>query len=259
MSLTPPVPAAPSPVPTAVLVAVPTALLRRHPEWPFALLALLGWVRLGAAAEHRHGTGPSMSMSMSMSSTVPVKDWLVMVVAMMLLLMLPAIRHGALNSIPRRRLRAMVLIAAASLVCWLPFGPLVGRAVGVVAGWGLPVDRHPLVWALFVAALWQLTTTKRRALNACHRTVPLPPQGWAADRACLRFGLLHGVRCFVSGWALMLVMAVPGTMSGMAGVLLAGSLTAGMLAEEWTAAGRRALPAGAMLLAGSALLLAITG
>ena len=60
------------------------------------------------------------------------------------------------------------------------------------------------------ALLWQVTTLKRRALLACHRTQPLAPAGWRADLDCLRFGWTIGVSCLVSCWALMLACLLSG-------------------------------------------------
>ncbi len=47
-----------------------------------------------------------------------------------------------------------------------------------------------------VAAAWQWTDVKRRALVACHSTVPLAPSGWRADRDAYLFGWTVGQ----SGW-----------------------------------------------------------
>ena len=49
-----------------------------------------------------------------------------------------------------------------------------------------------------------------RGLNGCHRSIPLAPRGWRADRDCIRFGALIGTRCLVSCWALMLVCFASG-------------------------------------------------
>ena len=54
-----------------------------------------------------------------------------------------------------------------------------------------------------VAAAWQLTPIRRRALWSCHRTAPLAPHGWRADRDCIRYGWEIGRSGLVSCWAMM--------------------------------------------------------
>ncbi|HEX2298529.1 MAG TPA: DUF2182 domain-containing protein, partial [Pseudonocardiaceae bacterium] len=82
--------------------------------------------------------------------------------------------------------------------------------------------------ALVVAVLWQVTRWKRRAIVACQRTVPLPPMGWRADYACLRFGVRQAGRCVVSCWPLMLLMAVIGHTN----LLVMTALTIAVVAER---------------------------
>jgi predicted metal-binding membrane protein len=194
-----------------------------RPEWPLAILALLAWttIVMGALpyphAQH-HPAAPDAP-----SSFVPMlAGWTVMCVAMMMPLTLPAVRYVALNSIRARRVRAMAVYTAAYLGVWVAFGALALLAAA-------PVRRHgfapeALVPAVFLlAALWQLTPAKRRAVIGCRRTTPLAPAGWRADRACARFGLAQGWRCVVSCWPLMLLMAVNAhslpLMAGLAGLL----------------------------------------
>ena len=129
-------------------------------------------------------------------------SWLVMSAAMMLPAALPAVQHVAVNSLRRRRHRAVALYVAAYLGVWAIVG-----AVVVASPW-----RPGAVVALAAAAAWQLAPWQRRFLRWCHRTVPLPVNGWAATRGSLRFGLRNAAPCVGSCWALMLVaVAVPGT------------------------------------------------
>jgi predicted metal-binding membrane protein len=131
--------------------------------------------------------------------------WSLMAPAMMLPAALPATSHVATNSLRRRRGRAVSEFLAAYLALWLGFGAPVLLLLAL-----LPLDRAAdLVAAgLAVAALWELSPAKRWALNRCHRTSPLPPNGWRASLGTARFGLLHGGACVASCWPLMLVMAV---------------------------------------------------
>lgn len=131
--------------------------------------------------------------------------WSLMVLAMMLPAALPAASHVALNSLRRRRGRAVSEFLLAYLLPWLGFGALALLALAL-----LPVDRAAvlLAAALAAATLWELSPGKRWALNRCHRTSPLPPYGWRASLGTARFGFLHGGACVASCWPLMLVMAV---------------------------------------------------
>jgi hypothetical protein len=61
-----------------------------------------------------------------------------------------------------------------------------------------------------VMAVWRLTPMHARALAACHRTLPLAPLGWQADRDCLRFGSAIGRACVQTCWPLMVACAFAG-------------------------------------------------
>lgn len=134
--------------------------------------------------------------------------WSLMAVAMMAPAALPASGHVAVNSLRRRRGRAVAEFLVAYLALWIAFGLLVLPAVALLPG---EETDALLAAALTVAALWELTPAKRWALNRCHRTSPLPPRGPRASLGSLRFGLLHGSACLGSCWALMLVMALAPT------------------------------------------------
>jgi predicted metal-binding membrane protein len=177
-------------------------------------------------------------------------NWLLMAPAMMLPSALPAARHVALNSRWRRRQRASAVFVVTYLAVWLLFGLVVVS----VAGWAhLPTGASwPLVLALVVAAGWELTAVKRRCLRGCHRTVPLPPDGWKADAACIRFGLRYGWSCLGACWALMLPMALAGHAS-----LLMVVLTAVVVAEEGLVKGTRLGDAAALILVAAAATIAV--
>ena len=112
----------------------------------------------------------------------------------------------ATRSLWRRRDRAIGGFLLGYLSPWL----LAGAAVAEVDVMLLP--QLPLVGAVAfaVAAAWQLTPVKAPGLQACHRSVPLAPHGWRADRDCFRFGWLTGTQCLVSCWALMLACVLAG-------------------------------------------------
>jgi predicted metal-binding membrane protein len=135
--------------------------------------------------------------------------WLLMVLAMMVPLVRFGVRVAAARSLWRRRDRAI----GGFLIGYLSPWPIAG--VGVVALdvtlAGTPGLQPWLTGAGFaVAAGWQLTSFKARALRACHQSIPLAPHGWRADRDCVRFGWLNGTHCLVSCWALMLACVLAG-------------------------------------------------
>lgn len=176
--------------------------------------------------------------------------WLVMCVAMMTPLTLPAVRHLHRNSIRVRRRRAIGLFFLAYHGIWAACGALLLGAAAVL-------ELHMLapqwiaVTLLTVAAAWQLTRVKSQALRACRRTIPLPPQGRKADAACLRFGAQQGWRCVVSGWPLMALMALVAVP-----LPIMALVAAWMYAEECTRLGRESVRQAAALLAVSAIALA---
>lgn len=102
-----------------------------------------------------------------------------------------------------RRWRAIGLFLAAYLVVWLATAVLLVMAAvashGVDLGLGLPLGSTALV----LAGLWQATPAKQHCLNRCHWLPRLSPFGWAADRDCIRFGLVSAGWCVGTCWALM--------------------------------------------------------
>src|SRR5262245_57621725 len=157
--------------------------------------------------------------------------WALMCAAMMLPLALPAARHVAVNSFSPRRARALAVFVAAYLGVFIAPGlllPLLDVALP-----GRDVHAGALVGlGLLLAAAWQVTAWKRWAVLSCSGTVPLPPAGLAADRACAEFGLRQGLRCLAACWPLMVLMAVvmvvPTTLPGslvLVGMALATPMT----------------------------------
>jgi predicted metal-binding membrane protein len=228
------------------------AALRWRPEWWVAVVVALAWAALLAGVgSHRHAAHPAHTASHGPSGMlVALSGWTLMAVAMMVPVTLPAVRHVGLNSIRRRRQWAMALYSTVYIGVWVAFGvfALAGeRLARQTSG----LDRRVLLaLVLAVAAGWQLTRAKRRALFRCQRTVPLPPVGLRADAGCARFALLQGWRCVTSCWALMAVMAV----AGHANLVWMTALTVLILVEELTLLGRRLLRPSAVALTLAAVL-----
>jgi predicted metal-binding membrane protein len=172
--------------------------------------------------------------------------WALMAVAMMLPAAIPAVRHVAVNSLYWRRRRAVAEFLLVFLGVWIVFGVLVIGALRTLpaAGSGLA-----LALGLALAAAWQLTPLKARALRACHDSSPLPPYGWRASAGVARFGLRNGGACLASCWALMLTMAL----SGGARLAWMAALTAIVLAEKLTLKPRRTARRVALALAALAI------
>jgi predicted metal-binding membrane protein len=200
----------------------------RHPEWWALALSMGAWGVLLADGVHRR-----------------MAAWSFMVVAMMVPLLVGPIRTTAARSLWHRRHRAIAIFLAGYLTLWIAAGvgvALLSSLLGLNGG-----SPHALVVAssFALAAGWQLAPAKRRALNACHRTMPLAPRGGRADRDCFRYGARIGVYCLASCWALMLACMLTGhTTEVLVGVAL-------VLAEEryLRLTGRGLLPFRAVLLA----------
>ncbi|MGW2271459.1 copper chaperone [Streptomyces yangpuensis] len=173
--------------------------------------------------------------------------WTLMCVAMMLPAALPALAHVGENSLRRRRQRAMAGFAAVYLTVWTGYGALL---LATAPLWSRPPGRAVAAGALALAAAWQLTVHKRRALRDCHRSSPLPLSGPRAAAGTVRFGLRHGGACLRSCWALMAVMAA----AGGGGAMLAwmALLTGIVAAERFAAAPGRATRLAAGVLAAAA-------
>ncbi len=57
---------------------------------------------------------------------------------------------------------------------------------------------------LLIAFVWQFSPPKQLCLNRCHALTEIPAFGVAADLGVFRFGVMQGVACVGSCWALML-------------------------------------------------------
>lgn len=206
-------------------------LRRRHPQWWFVGIAAATW--LAPLALHRDlGEGHAAHRGLA-----AVLVWTVMSVAMMTPVALPALRYVALNSLRGRRRRSMTAFAGAYLAVWIAVGSAATAAVAATAALPGMTGGRLFAGTLAVAALWQVTGEKRRALNACGRAVPIRPFGARADASCARYGAMEAWRCVRACWALMLVPAVA---TGGAFLWMA-AVTALILAEE-RRVGRRHLP-----------------
>ena len=216
----------------------------RHPERTLAGVAFLAWgLVLMLSGHHTHSTGWLRSQGF----------WVLMAAAMMVPPALPMARHVAQNSKRHRRQRGAFLFAGASLLPWVGIG-LVVVTMATLSG-ASEHRRWLLGGSLILAAVWELTPAKKRALKACHRTIPLPPDGRKADRACARLGLLYSKACFRACWALMLPMALVGHV----GTLLMFMVTGIAVAEEVLRKGYRLTPVAAVMLTVAGMMVLVLG
>jgi hypothetical protein len=189
-----------------------------HPEWPMLLLCAAAWsgIILDAAVPPSDalfcGRGPGLVF-------VPA-EWVVMLAAMMPPLLVPMARRVAFASLWRRRHRALAMFLLGYGLIWS-----IPAAVGICLKLTMDGSLEPgkAGWAALLtfaaAALWEMTPSKRRALAACHRTIPLRPYGWKANVDCLRLGAIHACSCAATCWLMMIgSMLAPAHMPVMAAV-----------------------------------------
>lgn len=213
------------------MVLRPKQRLRRffwmRPEWWIIILVLMAWA---AIIPHAVSFGNKFSYSQNTSHTQTDIDsahhahselmfdsqilnvqthnditfageffnWCFMILAMMVPLMLESIRRIAFQSFRYRRHRSMLFSLIGYLLPWI--------ALGLAAAWLRTFIQNSLVASLFfvMAAIWLLLALRKRFLMFCHKTMPIAPSGWKADRDCLRFGLIIGTSCVATCGFLML-------------------------------------------------------
>jgi predicted metal-binding membrane protein len=203
----------------------------------------------GMPAARASGSSGHHSILLGGGAGAAAGMWALMVLAMMLPTALPAVRHVAANSLSRRRPGAMVTFAAVYALIWVAFGVVILLVAPAWSG----LDRTAVAaGALGLAAGWQLTAPKRRALRDCHRPSPLPPTGRRATVGVARFALRNGTACVRSCWAMMLAMAVAATATTFWMVVITGLA----LVEKLAPRPRQATRAGAVLLAAGSLAVA---
>jgi predicted metal-binding membrane protein len=136
-------------------------------------------------------------------------DWALMLLAMMPPLLAAPLMHVWRSSLPRRRARALAHFVFGYGLVWMAAGPvLIGLALvlQLLAGDGAPA----LAGALLLATVWSASPWQRVALNRGHRLRRIGLFGWAADRECLTFGVVHAAWCIASCWAWMLAALAAG-------------------------------------------------
>lgn len=168
------------------------------------------------------GMGATGPMSMSLGAFIGI--WTVMMVAMMAPSVVPAVRvFDAQARAADRAQGATALFVTGYLLVWSAVGGAAYVIVQALQTW-LPIGNLAAIRAgallLIVAGVYQLTRLKVACLRHCQP--PEMPRKEMALREIapvqgspgwLRNGLVHGVYCLGSSWALMLVLLLLGMMN----------------------------------------------
>lgn len=174
--------------------------------------------------------GLSANMAAGFAAIAPGRwaaEWVLMIAAMMFPLLVPMVGHVAARNFATQRERAVGLFLTGYGLVWLAAAALSSVALVVVRAAFQMMDLAPWTGLICcaLAAAWQLSAAKVRAVNRCHGTVALRPWAPHADRDAIGFGLLHGTRCVR---ACLPAMALPlagghglGAMAAVFAILLA--------------------------------------
>jgi predicted metal-binding membrane protein len=187
----------------------------QHPEWWTIALSAAAWATIMGqwivASSHVHGGHADHAArdgSLIVSSVLMlIASSVFMIAAMMFPMVLSSVRTVAARSLWQRRHRAILQFLAGYMAPWMLFSLVVSIALAALQAREIGLSLASSQAAAFgfgAAVLWQLTPVKRRALFACHRTVPIAARGWRADRDCFRSGWMIGNSCVASCWVLML-------------------------------------------------------
>jgi predicted metal-binding membrane protein len=198
-----------------------------------AAAALLAWAWLLNQPMAAMGVAP-----LSAAYLVPAfAMWAVMMVAMMVPSAAPMILlHARIDKAKTQRARMLhsLLFASAYLLVWAGFSAIAAIAqallvhAGAVSAMALSVGDRVIVAALLMlAAIYELTATKRLCLDKCQSPLIFILRHWKPGAAgAVRLGLAHGLFCLGCCWALMLLLFVGGVMN-LAWVALIGIVVLG--------------------------------
>lgn len=131
--------------------------------------------------------------------------WMLMIVAMMLPMSVPALAHVRRSTFAHGRWRAMALFLAGYGAIWLMAGWAM-KALEMLVRSATTSLYLPALGAGVLALVWQASPAKQCCLNRCHVHRPLAAFGWRAALDALRLGLRHGAWCVASCSPLMLLL-----------------------------------------------------
>lgn len=183
-----------------------------YPQWWTVVLSASAWLALFVLPHRVHAVGGAGGHHTSTAAPFGIAAdaiaWLLMIAAMMFPLILGPIEVTAARSLWKRRHRAVAGFLIGYATCWLIPGVAVAVLFAQFRANGVQSSAAAASAALTIAALWQGTVIRARAVRACHRTMPLAPTGWRADRDCVRYGWTTARHCIVSCGPVMIACAV---------------------------------------------------
>jgi predicted metal-binding membrane protein len=218
-------------------------LTATHPAWWCVAMSAAAWIFMAVHAVQHWGHTHHHHM------TLPVElfHWALMIAAMMIPLILDPLQTAAFRSLWSRRHRAMALFLVGYFAPWVA----AGLPAALLHSLPKAHSRAAAAVVFGVAAFWALSLVRRRALIACHRTIPFAPTGLRADLDALRFGGIIGIACVVTCWPLMLACTLTGhDMPAMIGGAIIGAFErlSFRTPTRWVAGGSLALAAYYLLL-----------
>lgn len=129
--------------------------------------------------------------------------WGIMVLAMMLPKLILPIKYIYVQSLKRNRFKLSILFVLGYLTTWMVAGIFLTFIILCCTTW-FPNSYLPAMVFGLIALVYQCSPIKQRFLNLGHDHWILPAFGFEAFRKVFLFGIMHGVWCVGSGWALMI-------------------------------------------------------
>jgi len=212
-----------------------------HPEWWVYVVAGAAWVVMvlislgtggGPSTGHSAHAGAhtgahsahagahaetAVSDSFATAWSMAWSHWVLMVAAMMLPVLAPQVRTLAMRSLWPRRQRSAAFFVVGYAVVWVVAG---GALLAALVALGVePLGLPWLIGILLVAAVWQVSTPRKRVMRRCGSLRLGAATGLSADLNCARVGVRAGGRCLVTCGPLMLAMVASHSLLLMAGLL----------------------------------------
>jgi predicted metal-binding membrane protein len=187
----------------------------------------MGAAHSSANAMDRSSISAPLTMLVAANSPASLAvGWSLMTLAMMLPVLIGPLGYILRTTFAHRRGRSVALFLVGYFMLWTAAGPVL-LAIGTALRLPTPQSWLPATTVLGATLLWQFSPWKQRCLNRCHVHMGLSAFGLSADLSALRFGLIHGIWCVGSCWALMLFpLLLPH------GHLLAMMLISGLMSAE---------------------------
>ncbi|PKR50534.1 hypothetical protein COO20_20545 [Thalassospira marina] len=195
--------------------------LLADPPWPtLIIVTLCGWGAMllfgrelalsslcvaATGAWYDQGLRSLRAMLAFVSPMHIALSWLLMLTAMMTPILAGPLHHVWVRSLARRRWRALAVFIAAYLAVWMVMAPVLVLGVAALRMFADAISLPVSALAVVIALVWQAAPAKQYCLNHCHWLPRIGVFGWSADADCARFGLVNGLWCVGTCWALMLV------------------------------------------------------